>query len=648
MRLQISRIALVPLVGFALTLTACWTDPMPSGGVTSISITTNPATSSLGVGETVQFNAVAKNAAGAVVNANLTWNSSNPSVLPVASGVGVGLASGPATVTASAGGVTSNSVTINVIAPGDPRPTASFIAFGSSERNVSLGWKAVAGASGYRLERQNAGTFAVIATLSATETGYLDGGLTKNTAYTYRLSTLGNGKVSPGLEVTATTTEDAVLVTPEPALVGTGKSGTVGAAGGTVQSADGTLILTVPAGAFQGDVTVNLQASENPIDADNPAFAVDVPRDFAKPLTLSFAFTPDEAPDAANLGVALWQTDGSWVAPPATVDGAKRTVSVVIQPEPSAALRRANVSVRVVVHPAKFLSAFIAPKSSSVAVGGTVKLTAFARIQKEYTTTDTTCTPSPCPSVPTVPGAEEDLAPLPIPRETKPFLNEKDGFQREWTITEGYGSLVVEKPGVGASYQAPDSVPSVNPAIITFTSQRKAADGTLYGPKVTATAKIRVLPPPWTGTVSVRAAGDDGSSSESVATITWKPEASSSGSLVTYRPEGNLTFTSTSFTGSVCTNTTVSTSIDAANSLLKIDFSQTPPSYQAIGLGSITVRVACPSGTTTQTQPYYWWITPPKSVSSDGKTISDSITESGITQTWNFTAQTPTAPGIQR
>src|SRR3989442_11982905 len=82
------------------------TSPPPPGPPTVASIAVAPSPGTLLVGSTAQLTATAKDSAGSVLTGRAgTWASSNPALATVsATGVVTGVAVGPATIMATAGG----------------------------------------------------------------------------------------------------------------------------------------------------------------------------------------------------------------------------------------------------------------------------------------------------------------------------------------------------------------------------------------------------------------------------------------------------------------------------------------------------------------------------------------------------------------
>ncbi len=116
-RTGITLLSAALLAGALVACGGAQTGGTPSG-IQRIEV--SPATASVAVGGTVTLNATARDAQGQVVpNVAFSWKSSSEAVASVANGVVRGVTSGNASVTASAGGVTSAPVTVNVAPAAD-------------------------------------------------------------------------------------------------------------------------------------------------------------------------------------------------------------------------------------------------------------------------------------------------------------------------------------------------------------------------------------------------------------------------------------------------------------------------------------------------------------------------------------------------
>lgn len=114
------RFSLIPAL-MVLALMAGCAPSAPT--IASVTVSPNPTT--VLVGRTQTFTAVAKDASGNVVNANFTWSSSDTAVATInATGVASSVAVGTTTITATTGGV-SGSATLNVTQADSPPPPPS-------------------------------------------------------------------------------------------------------------------------------------------------------------------------------------------------------------------------------------------------------------------------------------------------------------------------------------------------------------------------------------------------------------------------------------------------------------------------------------------------------------------------------------------
>ena len=121
------------------------------------------------------------------------------------------------------------------------------------------------------------------------------------------------------------------LVTPRGAPEGESASGSVGNAGGRLDSPDGRLTITVPEGALVGASSVSIQAIANGAPGRAGVGYRLAPEgvSFAKPVQLRFSYSDaDIAGSSADaLGVAYQQQGGTWRMVSATVDKAAKTVT---------------------------------------------------------------------------------------------------------------------------------------------------------------------------------------------------------------------------------------------------------------------------------------------------------------------------------
>jgi uncharacterized protein YjdB len=103
--------------GLFLFLASCGggSSSSSSTSTTVTKITLTPATANVAVGQTQAFYAAPVDANNNAVSTVITWTSSTPAVATIDSnGVATGLTAGTTQITATAGGVTSNSATLTV------------------------------------------------------------------------------------------------------------------------------------------------------------------------------------------------------------------------------------------------------------------------------------------------------------------------------------------------------------------------------------------------------------------------------------------------------------------------------------------------------------------------------------------------------
>jgi trimeric autotransporter adhesin len=110
--------ALLLLLALSLALAGCGGGSSSSTDTVTISkITVTPATANVTVGSTQQFYAAAVDSNNNSIAVSTSWTSSSPTVASInASGIATGLTAGTTQISASAGGVTSNTVALTVAA----------------------------------------------------------------------------------------------------------------------------------------------------------------------------------------------------------------------------------------------------------------------------------------------------------------------------------------------------------------------------------------------------------------------------------------------------------------------------------------------------------------------------------------------------
>lgn len=140
----VGLVGLFGLLGLTLTIAACGGGGGgSSGGSTSavVSISISATSSSIALGQTTTVTAVPLDAIGNLLGVSLIWQSSNSAVATVENGVVTGVAQGTTQISVSAGGITSNLITVTITAPivgapGDPSLGAHAMVFHVSRGSV--------------------------------------------------------------------------------------------------------------------------------------------------------------------------------------------------------------------------------------------------------------------------------------------------------------------------------------------------------------------------------------------------------------------------------------------------------------------------------------------------------------------------------
>lgn len=131
--------------------------------------------------------------------------------------------------------------------------------------------------------------------------------------------------------------EGAPIQTTRGATTGAAITASIGAAGGTLSSADGKITITVPAGAVTAATTFSIQPVANTLrpgdDASMPSYRV-LPENvtFAKPVTVKMKYDPTKLTTGAeNSARMAYQTaDGKWKSARATLDMTVKTLTAQV------------------------------------------------------------------------------------------------------------------------------------------------------------------------------------------------------------------------------------------------------------------------------------------------------------------------------
>lgn len=144
--------------------------------------------------------------------------------------------------------------------------------------------------------------------------------------------------VLPGLVVLALLTGCNPGTAPAPSHPPGGGStatlGTVGAGGGQLGSASGTIELVVPSGALGGNVTITSGSPLQPPKGGLPPETTLGPdgTTFKRDATLTFTYDPSSLPNGTNQAdlALVREVGGAWLMLPTTIDTSKHTLSAPI------------------------------------------------------------------------------------------------------------------------------------------------------------------------------------------------------------------------------------------------------------------------------------------------------------------------------
>jgi len=512
--------------------------------------------------------------------------------------------------------------------PAPPNPTIALTARSSSATHAAVSWSGGSAGTPLRLERRagDGGDYGLVASVDSGAGLWLDGGLSADTAYAYRLSRADGSVAATASTRTGT---DAALTTAAPEAVGAALALPFTSATSRLSAADGSLQLDLPAGSFAQAGTATLQPTTNPLpDGVGPGLTLSLPERPARALTLSLRYGADESADDVTADrIALRQADGSWwLLPLLAHDEAKRLLQVslppsswVAQPTAKALQARATATatapsvkaelVRVKAHK-------LVPAAATVRVLGRQRFVPVSIYQMSDT--------DDC-------EGEELCVPSIVMRDvTVPVLNTKAGFQRQWTL-EGsatpdasLGTLAAE-PQSGVVYTAPAQVPATNPLTLRFRSVNSA-----NGRRLVLSASIRVAEDAWVGRLNAHI-GTEGQGGLVEVDTRWTLDAAQS--TVTrrvYRPSGTATH-DYFLANSPCQHTVSPRQVTLAQARssgqLVVDESTTPPHY-TLDLATIwdaTLTASCPGGTTSGPYPggHLW--------SAEGSVANGRITGSDTT-----------------
>jgi hypothetical protein len=403
--------------------------------------------------------------------------------------------------------------------------------------------------------------------------------------------------------------DDAVPTTPG-VPDGAATTALIGAAGGTLVSADAGLEIEIPAGALTADTDIGIQPITNTawggigkgyrLTPDSLSFAA--------PISLVFTIPEETAASIAFafLDVAYQDDAGFWyVLKNETVDEPARTLTATTT-------HFSDYSPIAGVQ--------IEPLSASVPTGQTLALSV------RYCVMETSA--SDPDLVALVATCDGDLAPL--------------GTFTNWSVNGVVGGSAASgtiSPGSEqhAAFTAPATVPGTNPVAVSVQTTFEGQQALLV-----SNVTITTTHDTWAGNALMQAA--DGSSVS--AAITWNYNETN-GSLVDYYPSGQVTYTPPPMDGdcAVVSVTPSTHTIAPDDGFLSLDVSASPMSFfgDAVTVWPAVRCISCPpEGEITCGDTYVGgqWMSAFGLVSPDGNTITGVVNVgAGYVLSFTFTRQ---------
>jgi hypothetical protein len=260
-------------------------------------------------------------------------------------------------------------------------------------------------------------------------------------ALTFLIASCDPKNESVTAEPDGTPGEVTGAVTPVGTSEGTAVTANIGPAGGTIQSTDQRIRITIPAGALPTEQTISVQPLSNRCPSGTgQAFRL-LPHGqiFTKPVTVTFKYTETDVNGSLPQAVSIaYQNDkGVWQSPSVKrLDTTARSVSVQSTHFSDWGL---------------FQKMYISPGNSFLNPGGNLRLVAFQIRESELI-------------------GDDYFVPLPERIPSK--------YIEKWQLR---GEGVLKANQTEAEYFAPSSIPAINPAVVTvFLNQTVKMDGVLY------------------------------------------------------------------------------------------------------------------------------------------------------------------------
>ena len=378
-------------------------------------------------------------------------------------------------------------------------------------------------------------------------------------------------------------------------------SGTLGAAGGSLGTADGRFTLLVPPGALSADTAITIQPITNTAwggKGDGYRLTPDG-LTFALPVGLAFALTEGDLAGSAPAfaDVATQDAQGFWfILKNRTWDEPTSTLTVSTSHFSDYSLIE-GVQIR--------------PARATVQTGGHVAL------MVEFCQRESVSDDAGDDLVALVISCDSELVPL--------------GTFTDWSVNGvvgGSGAHGTVAPGASdhvASYTAPPEIPSPNPVAVSVLATYQSRSELLV-------SNITVVDETWVGTSTV-----DYKAFLMTTTVTWQL-VDTQGTKKFFIPVGNVVVTSPD----PCLTYVPSSGPIATNDgTLSVDYGTDPPTFEGVGETSWNgeICVPCPPGGCF---PYLiggGWFYASGNVSADSTTITGTSSIGGAVNNFTFTRQ---------
>lgn len=257
------------------------------------------------------------------------------------------------------------------------------------------------------------------------------------------------------------------IVTDVGTPMGAASSMSIGASGGTLQSADGRMTIIIPEGALASTTAISIQpiTNEGPLGLGAGYRLLPEDINFTKPATLQFHYDEDLLAGIPEdfLWIITQTSTGSWNA---------MLKSVVNITTKSVSIETIHFSDWTL---GKFIDLSLSPSSSTILKGQSVQLNVAGFVRDQSSTDDDEL----APLIP-ITGDLDGLTPLtPIPPIESRFMN----FSIKGWMLNGVAAPISNSNGAltasnnNATYTAPNKRPVINPVAVSVELESSNKEG---------------------------------------------------------------------------------------------------------------------------------------------------------------------------